>query len=142
MAGLDFCDSSATWLSIKAGHQLWPPITYFMVFSPNMEVWFKEGPSKETHQNLLGITGLKLLSLRTSPYAINLRHNQALEPGLPWQISQSGILLQCRRPGFDPWVGKIPRRRKWQSTPVFLPGKFTGQRSLAGYSSWGRKSWT
>ena len=38
---------------------------------------------------------------------------------------------------FDPWVGKIPCRRAWQSTPVFLPGKCYGQRSLAGYSSWG-----
>ena len=36
-------------------------------------------------------------------------------------------------------MGKIPRRRKWQLTPVFLPGKFDGQRSLAGYSPWGRK---
>ena len=36
-------------------------------------------------------------------------------------------------PGFDPWVRKIPWRRKWQSTPVFLPGESHGQRSLAGY---------
>ena len=35
-------------------------------------------------------------------------------------------------PGFDPWVGKIPWKRKWQPTPVFLPGKFHGQRSLVG----------
>ena len=35
---------------------------------------------------------------------------------------------------FDPRVGKIPRRRKWQPTPVFLPGKSHGQMSLAGYS--------
>ena len=42
-------------------------------------------------------------------------------------------------PGFDPWVGKIPWRRKWQPTPVFLPGEFHGQRSLLGYSPWGRK---
>ena len=34
---------------------------------------------------------------------------------------------------FDPWIGKIPWRRKWQSTPVFLPKQFHGQRSLAGY---------
>ena len=40
---------------------------------------------------------------------------------------------------FDPWARKIPWRRKWQSTPVFLPGKFHGQRSLAGYSLWGCK---
>ena len=36
--------------------------------------------------------------------------------------------------GFDPWVGKIPWRRKWQPTPVFLPGKSHRQRSLVGYS--------
>ena len=41
--------------------------------------------------------------------------------------------------GFDPWVGKIPWRRKWQPTPVFLPGEFHGQRSQMGYSPWGQK---
>ena len=40
---------------------------------------------------------------------------------------------------FDPWVGKIPWRRVWQLTPVFLPGESHGQRSLAGYSPWGGK---
>ena len=40
------------------------------------------------------------------------------------------ICQQCRRHGFDPWVGKNPWRRKWQPTPVFLPGKSHGQRSL------------
>ena len=48
-------------------------------------------------------------------------------------------LLQCGRPGFDPWVGKIHWRRAWQPTPVFLPGEFHGQRSLAGCSPWGRQ---
>ena len=49
------------------------------------------------------------------------------------------VCLQCRRPGFDPWVGKIPWRRKWQPTPALLPGKLHGQRSLIGYSPWGRR---
>ena len=49
------------------------------------------------------------------------------------------ICPQCGRPGFDPWVGKIPWRRKWQPTPVLLPRKFHGWRSLVGYSPWGRK---
>ena len=40
---------------------------------------------------------------------------------------------------FNPWVGKIHRRRKWQPTPVFSPGKFHGQGSLVGYSPWGCK---
>ena len=43
------------------------------------------------------------------------------------------------RPGFEPWVGKIPWRRKWKPTPVFLPGKSYGPWSLVGYHSWGRK---
>ena len=46
---------------------------------------------------------------------------------------------QCSRPGFVFWVRKIPWRREWQPTPVFLPGRFHGQRSLAGYSPWDRK---
>ena len=44
-----------------------------------------------------------------------------------------------RRHRFDPWVWKIPWRRKWQHTLVFLPGEFHGQRSLAGYRPWGHK---
>ena len=47
--------------------------------------------------------------------------------------------LQHRRPGFDPWVRKIPWRRKWQPTPVFLPGESHGQRSLAGCCPRGHK---
>ena len=43
------------------------------------------------------------------------------------------------RPGFDPWVMKIPWRRERLPTPVFLPGEFHGQRRLMGYSPWGRK---
>jgi len=41
---------------------------------------------------------------------------------------------RCKRCGFDPWVGRIPWRRAWQPTPVFLPGESHGKRSLAGYS--------
>ena len=54
--------------------------------------------------------------------------------GLPWWLSGKESTCQCRRPGPDPLVGKMPWRRKWQPTPVFLPGKFHGQRSLVGYS--------
>ena len=41
---------------------------------------------------------------------------------------------RCKRHRFNPWVRKIPWRRKWQPTSVFLPGKFHGQRGLMGYS--------
>ena len=47
-----------------------------------------------------------------------------------------------RRHRCSPWVRKIPWRRKWQPTPVFLPGESHGQRSLVGYSPWITKSWT
>ena len=46
---------------------------------------------------------------------------------------------RCKRRRFDPWVGEIPWRRKWQPPPVFLPGESHGQRNLAGYSPWGCK---
>ena len=45
----------------------------------------------------------------------------------------------CKRHRFDPWVRKILWKSKWQPTPVFLPGKSHGQRSLVGYSPWGHK---
>ena len=48
-------------------------------------------------------------------------------------------LPAMQRPGCDPWVGKLLWRREWQSTPVFLPKESHGQRSLAGYSLWGRQ---
>ena len=46
---------------------------------------------------------------------------------------------QCKGRRFHPWVRMIPWSRKWQPTPVFLPGKYRGQRSLAGYSPWDHK---
>ena len=58
---------------------------------------------------------------------------------LPWCLRQKRIHLQCKRPGFDLSVRKIPWRREWWPTPIFLIGEFYGQRSLAGYSLWGHK---
>ena len=46
---------------------------------------------------------------------------------------------RCKRHRVCPWVGKIPWRRAWLPTPVFLPGESHGQGSLAGYSPPGRK---
>jgi len=60
--------------------------------------------------------------------------------GLPRGLSGEESTCQCRRPGFDPWVGKIPWRRKWQFTPVFLPGESHGE----SHEAWCAvtKSWT
>ena len=60
--------------------------------------------------------------------------------GFPGDASSKEPTCQCRRlprHGFNPWVRKIPWRRKWQPTPVFLPGKSHRQRSLVDYSPWG-----
>ena len=59
------------------------------------------------------------------------------EGGLPRWLSSKESTCQRRRHGFYPWVGK--RKRKWQPTPVFLLGKFHGQRSLVGYNPWDQK---
>ena len=53
---------------------------------------------------------------------------------LPWWLSWLRIFLLCGRPGFDPWVGKIPWRREWLLTPGFWPGELHGL-----YSPWDRK---
>ena len=58
---------------------------------------------------------------------------------VPLWLRRWRICLQCRRPGFDSWVRKIPWRREWQPTPVFLPGESHGQRILGGYHPWGHK---
>ena len=58
---------------------------------------------------------------------------------LPRWCSGKESTCQCRRCGFDPWVGKIPWRRGRSPTPVFLPGESHGQRSLGGYSPWDYK---
>ena len=59
--------------------------------------------------------------------------------GLPPCLSGKDSACQCRRCGFDPWVRKIPWRRKGQPTSVFLPGASHWQRSLVGHSPWGHK---
>ena len=53
--------------------------------------------------------------------------------------SDGSVCLQCGRPGFDCWAGKIFWRKKWQPTPVLLPGKSHGWRSVVGYSPWVRR---
>ena len=77
-----------------------------------------------------------LCSLRNHSQAPRLPHfTFLLSPGgrMPRWLSGKESTCHCRRGGFHPWVGKIPWRRKRQPTPVFLPGKCHGQRSLAGH---------
>ena len=53
-----------------------------------------------------------------------------------WYRAIAGLCLQCRRPRFEPQIGKIPSRGKWLPAAVVLPGESHGQRNLMGYSPW------
>ena len=59
--------------------------------------------------------------------------------GFPGRPVVKEFAFQFRRCGLDPWARKIPWKREWQPTPVFLPGKSHGQRNMSGYSPWGHK---
>ena len=79
-----------------------------------------------------------MVGLRKNSFLRNALSNT----GLPRWLSGKESTCHCRRckrHGFDPWIGKIPWRRKWQPTPVFLPGESQGQRNLEWYSPCGWK---
>ena len=61
--------------------------------------------------------------------------------GLPWWLSGKESACQCRRCGFDPWVRKIPWRRKWQPTAVFLPGESPWTEEPCGATTHGVSEW-
>ena len=70
------------------------------------------------------------------PYLTSKRMAVSTSLGFPGGSDGKASACKCGRPGFDPWVGQMPWRRKWQLTPVLLPGKFRGWKSLVGYSPW------
>ena len=89
--------------------------------------------------------GLEPSQFGLNPYSKNLPVS-ALQnvvfywiKGFLWWVSGKASACWCKRHSFDPGSGRIPWRRKWQLTPVFLPGKSHGQRSLAGYGPGGHK---
>ena len=113
---------------------------------------FRHFPSLSLTQHLLtscslclraaGLTFSDLLDLSlhvSIPKMLSLITQQKLglpklQRGVPRWLSGKESACRCRRHEFDPWSRKISWRRKWQSTPVFLPGKSHGQRKLVGYS--------
>ena len=72
----------------------------------------------------------------------SLPHDQIWLTGLPWWLRWYRFCLQCRRPGFDRWVGKIPWRRKCLPTPAFLPGRFLDRGAWQATDHMVTKSWT
>ena len=103
-------------------------------------IWIQD-PSNTSYKILRQGTHLSLRLYLFICKKTELAHYHPIR-GLPRWLSDKESTCQWRihsRWGFYPWVGKIPWSRKWQPTPVFLPGKFQEQRSLEGYSIWGRK---
>ena len=76
-----------------------------------------------------------LLSLKKK----NKKKDCPIYIGLPWWLRKERIHLQCKRPGFSPWVGTIPWRRTWQATSVFLPGEAPWTEEPAGYCPLGHR---
>ena len=66
-----------------------------------------------------------------------MKETSAERENFPGGLDSKESACNDRRLGFNPWVRKIPWRREWLPTPVFLPGEFHGQRTLVGYSPWG-----
>ena len=84
--------------------------------------------------NFRGLWGHWVYSDPWTPQTLHSLENE--KEGCPWWLSGKVSSCQNRRPGFDSWVRKIPWWKKRQPTPVFLPGKSHGQRSLAAYIYW------
>ena len=100
---------------------------------PKLEGLFSTGSRKRKtagvkHMPMNFTTELNLrFILLTHIYSVPFTHC-----GLPRWLSSKESACQCKRPKFDPWIRKVPWRRKWQPTPVFLPRKSHGQGSLVG----------
>ena len=101
-----------------------------------MQVWHRGGGQE-------GAASISHLILSPPFFPVLLSHQVIINnllglEGLPGGASGKEPACQCRRRKrcrFDPWVGRIPWRRAWHPTPVFLPGESHGQRGLVGYSS-------
>ena len=82
---------------------------------------------------------LKIMCVSQELLTVNIMLSINITQGLPRWFSGKESVCQCWRCSFNPCIGTFPWRRKYQCTPVFLPWKSHGQRSMAGYSPWGRK---
>ena len=103
---------------------------------------YKEVRSRETelykHREVVDASIL-LECRKISNYFLSSTVTRSL---VVFPVASDGKEFACNDgPVFHPWVRKIPWRRKWQPTLVFLPGESHGQRSLGGYSPWGLKEY-
>ena len=124
--------------SLKVGHNWATSLSLFTFHFPALE---KE---MATHSSVLawripGMAEPAVYGVAQSQTRLKWLSSSIPVWELPRWLSGKESACQSRRHGFDPWVEKIPWRRKWHPTPVFLPGKSHRQRNLVRYSPWGCK---
>ena len=110
-----------------------------------IRVEMRIGPVLTLHRVFWTLTSLEKLAVFMTNS--NRKMSKIFHPEFPFLAFRASLLAQTvkslpavqEKPGFSPWVGKIPLRRKWQPTPVPLPGKSLAWRTLAGYSPRGRR---
>ena len=113
-------------------------------------IWYEHSAYKNAYylhpQSSAGgaplLTSLQVIALLKTLFLLPPPHPRTPNPhpAMAQQVKNSSAMQETQEVWVpSPWVRKIPWRRKWQPTPVFLPGEFHGQRSLAGYSPWGHK---
>ena len=124
--------------SLKVGHNWATSLSLFTFHFPALE---KE---MATHSSVLawripGMAEPAVYGVAQSQTRLKWLSSSIPVWELPRWLSGKESTCQSRRHGFDPWVEKIPWRRKWHPTPVFLPGKSHRQRNLVRYSPWGCK---
>ena len=142
------CDFQDTWwLKDRAGAS--------PIFLPEVPAWWPAHATPQLYDYWISLTATHFSPHNPLFFLPRLQISQATFSSICKLIAKGfpgGSLLkkknftgQCRRRKFDLWVRKIPWRRKWQPTPVFLPGESYGQRTLVGYSPWGHQvghNWT
>ena len=90
-------------------------------------------------QEILATQGLNPGLLHYRQILYHLSHVAAINASFSWWLGGKESACSYRRCRFNSWVRKTSWKRTWQSTTAFMPGKFYGQRSLAGYSLWSHK---
>ena len=98
---------------------------------PAWRIPWTEGAGKNRYDYKLILVSVRW---KLKKYLEKIKQKKKKTTGFSWWLKQWRICLQCQRPGFNPWVGNIPWRRKRQPTLVPLPRELHGQRRLTGYS--------
>ena len=135
------------WVSdaIEPSHPLSSPSLPAFCLSQHQDLFQWVSPSHQWYFTICIINSYLFIGFKCWLYHLLAGDFQKLPRGFSGGASGKEPDCQCRRHkrcGFNSWVGKIPWKRAWKLTPLFLPGEVHGQRSLVGYSSWGRKDTT